>query len=187
MELLSQHRPSSISLQMSTPTKLMRKLSHSKIIGHHLPHLLSKGDTPIISASCLEKGGGTGADASDAQDGQDPAPQMKRIEKDLKSRLRRLPGGKYLGLIFALLTSLTMSLMTLVVKSMPQYHAFSLVLWRLQGVLLPSIVLLGYFGGRSGKSTAFEGVLSARWKILALLVVSLIISCFFCDFRRKFS
>ena len=69
-----------------------------------------------------------------------PAPlEFVADSKDLPSRLKGLPCGKYLGLLLlVLLTSITISLTNLVAKSMSDYHAFSLVLWRLQGVALPS-------------------------------------------------
>lgn len=51
---------------------------------------------------------------------------------------------KYVGIFLALFASICMSLVTLVVKYMDNYHPVSKVIWRLQGVLLPSFLIVLY-------------------------------------------
>lgn len=93
------HNSSSLSLpQLTTPTKIMRKLSHSKIIVHHFPHLLKSGpgDEPLSVEVEVE---------TDAPTQTQLTPQRGR--KDLTSKLKGLSFGKYLGLILALMASVS--------------------------------------------------------------------------------
>lgn len=52
---------------------------------------------------------------------------------------------RYLGILMAISSSMVFALCILIVKSLPQYHPFSVSFWRFQGVLIPSIPMAIYF------------------------------------------
>jgi hypothetical protein len=180
-----------------TPGEIIRKLSHSKIIVH-MPSLGSyvggngekkDGVLELISIEEPEEikigvyNGGATLDEDEDEDDDDLPPEIKMKshtsepgKKSLKWKIvKGLPCAKYLGLMLALLSSILISLVTLIVKSLPQYHPLSLVIWRLQGVLLPSIILMSYLKGGKGVDL-FQPVwpLSSwnKWSLIIILAVS---------------
>ena len=65
-------------------------------------------------------------------------------EKDEKKKKPRTGWRRYLGIILAVSSSALFALCILIVKSLPEYHPYSVSLWRFQGILLPAIPVAFY-------------------------------------------
>jgi len=177
-----------------TPGEIIRKLSHSKIIVH-MPSILGDHKSGgcdeekegVVELISIEEPEGEDNPISsfpeeDEYDEEDLPPEIKIKYPAQNSTagaegkwklVGRLPCAKYLGLILALISSILISLVTLIVKSLSQYHPLSLVIWRLQGILLPSIIIMAYSGRRTNLAEPFWPLSSwSKWGILILLVVS---------------
>lgn len=104
------------------------------------------------------------------------AKNKRKLEARQRSSLARVATKlvKYIGLLLALFASVCMSLVTLVVKFMDGYTPVSKVIWRLQGVLLPSLFIVLYVKYYQRKPLILWGENTAmknwKWKILVLLV-----------------
>ncbi|CAL8103005.1 unnamed protein product [Orchesella dallaii] len=101
--------------------------------------------------------------------------------------LKQRPGkiwshvSKYIGIILALCASLCLSLGTLVVKYMEGYHPVSKVVWRLQGVVWPSLIII-WFHKMYQKKPLVRGLHTKGsnreiWIIFGLLVLRGFIGC----------
>lgn len=158
-----------------------------RVIVYKLPNLL----IPVIFLTiCIFLGSGDTTQKSDTtlnlssseSGGLSDTPILPDTERNLKqspSLFARILSRvlKYIGLLLALFASICMSLVTLVVKFMEDYHPVSKVIWRLQGVLFPSLLfllfvkfyqkrsLITWRNGGQDRSTYW------RWQILILLVV----------------
>ncbi|CAG7734882.1 unnamed protein product, partial [Allacma fusca] len=99
-------------------------------------------------------------------------------KKKKKSKLR-----KYRGFMFAVLSSLCFSLTALIVKSLEDYNAVNLALWRFQGAFLPAIPLMIMHQCSKQNKRKLEGYEKkekTKWsglKITGLLVLRSIFTC----------
>jgi hypothetical protein len=71
-------------------------------------------------------------------------PSSKSSNNKKSKKEARTGIGRYLGIILALVASIVFPLAALVVKSLSNYHTYSISLWRFQGIFLPSILLVTY-------------------------------------------
>lgn len=81
----------------------------------------------------------------------------KGKETDLKKSNSGGNWKRYLGIFFALMSSVVFSLGTVVVKRIQSYHAFNLSTWRFLGVLIPNTLILCYYWG-NGKSEIVKDI-----------------------------
>lgn len=147
------------------------------------PHLISKfkisgrPETVVsVPPACREAQGGTNHSIDDHEHECHVSKKRRKLEARQRSSLARVATKlvKYIGLLLALFASVCMSLVTLVVKFMDGYSPVSKVIWRLQGVLLPSLFIVLYVKYYQKKPLILWGENTAmrnwKWKILVLLV-----------------
>jgi len=108
-------------------------------------------------------------------DAKEEFKELAQINKTGKQKTIRTGWKRYIGIILAIMSSVVFALGVLIVKSLPQYHPYSVSFWRFQGVLLPTLPILFYYRFVK-KEPIFDSVCPAtapgHGKTIILLFVS---------------
>ncbi|ODN00876.1 Solute carrier family 35 member G1 [Orchesella cincta] len=78
-------------------------------------------------------------------DAKEELKELKQFKKNGKEKTIRTGWKRYIGIILAIMSSMVFALGVLIVKSLPQYHPYSVSFWRFQGVLLPTLPMVFYY------------------------------------------
>ncbi|CAL8107555.1 unnamed protein product [Orchesella dallaii] len=126
--------------------------------------------------SILPSSNGSNSSLSSSERGSSIQQVQGSIEIETPS-----PTFKFIGIALAIFASLCISVVTLIVKFMENYHPVSKVIWRLQGVLLPPLAIVAYsqFKGKTSLLASWKKDESScgKWIIVALLVARGVTGC----------